>query len=131
MNLVEIVDRDRMNLLGLILASLLERNLVSPQRRKLLDKTTGIVVVRAGEMQVTATFAEGRVSLTRGYHENANATLTGPLDALTHLALGQGLVKQFFRLDLGGNLFLLLKVWRLMLVSPLPPAPSPETGEGE
>ena len=43
---VTIDDPDRMNILGLILGSILERNLAEPKRAAMLGKLSGNVVVK-------------------------------------------------------------------------------------
>jgi len=119
---VRIDQPERMSLLGLILASLLERNLADAHKARAAAAMHGKAVVRSGEMAVTIAFGAGGVVITRGAAPDANASLSGPLDALTDLSLGRSLVRQGLRLTLRGNLLLLLRLWRLLRV-PAPPDP--------
>jgi hypothetical protein len=109
---VTIEDPPRMNLLGLILASVLERNLRDEAKRRRCEKLAGNVVVTAGEMTITLKFEGGGVSVARGASEPARAQVRGSLDALMDLSLGGGMVGPWLagRLKTRGSLLMLLKM---------------------
>ncbi len=118
MKRVTIEDPPRMNLLGLILASVIERNLEDADKLRRCEKLKGNVVVAAGEMVVTLKFDGGGVSVARGAQEPCRARVQGRMDALIELALGGGMVGPWLagRLKTKGSLVLLLKMRRLMQV---------------
>jgi hypothetical protein len=118
MKRVTIKDPPHMNLLGLILASVIERNLEDADKLRRCQKLKGNVVVTAGEMSVTLTFEGGGVTVTRGAQEPCRARVQGGMGALIELALGGGLVSPWLagRLKTKGSLLLLLKMRRLMQV---------------
>lgn len=126
---VTIEDPTRMNILGLILGSILERNIADPKRAALLGKLDGDVVVKSGAMAITVGFGGGTARIQRGAVDRPKAKLEGRIDVLTELTLGRGVVKHFFggRIKLKGNIFLLLRTWRLLLVS-APTRPQLEAG---
>jgi hypothetical protein len=115
---VIIQDAPSMNLLGLILASILERNLVDPRRKQIFEKLSGDVVVQAGEMVVTLAFDQGKLAVSRGAVARPKASIRGSLDTLMRLSLGGGMVGPTLsgRLKPRGNLLLLLKMRRLLCV---------------
>lgn len=117
---VTIEDPTRMNILGLILGSIIERNLADPKRAALAKKLSGEVVVRCGEMAITAKFAGGEtIRISRGAADRPKGKLEGQMDVLTDLTLGRGVVGHFFgrRIKLGGNILFLLRVWSLLRVN--------------
>ena len=117
---VTIDDPDRMNILGLILGSILERNLADPKRAAMLGKLSGNVVVKCGEMAITVDFiGNDTIRISRGAAERPKAMLEGRMNVLTDLTLGRGVVRHFFgrRIKLRGNIILLLRTWRLLLVN--------------
>lgn len=118
-NEVTIEDPARMNLLGLILGSIIERNLVDAQKRRRFEKLSGKVVVQASEMIITLKFERGKLRIARGPVEGAKAQVRGSLEELMNLALGGGMVGPWLagRLKTRGSLLLLLKMRRLLQVS--------------
>ena len=118
MALVTIDDPARMNLLGLILGSVLDRNLGRPELAKRAAKLSAEVAVQAGEMAVPLVFRGGEVLVRRGASERPRAAVQGSLGALTKLALGGGLVGPVLRgrLKPRGSLLLLLKLRKLLQV---------------
>ena len=120
MTTVTIDDPPRMNLLGLILANIMERNLANdPDVKRRFEKLAADVVVRAGEMVVTLKFGEGGVRVKRGMEGKARAQVSGSLDALVRMALGGGMVGPVIagRLKPKGSLLLLLRLRRLLRVN--------------
>lgn len=105
-----------MSLLGLILASVIQRNCEREENLARLSKLAGAVQVTAGEMVVTLRFGEGRLTVIRGPDEGARAAVSGSLDSLMGVALGQGMVGPWLagKLKTRGNLFMLLKMLPLM-----------------
>ena len=106
---VTIEDPTRMNLLGLILGSLIERNLSDPELKRRFDKLEGAVAVQAGRMAITLRFTRGSLVVARGAAEGARAAVAGSLDTLMGLALGSGMVGPYLsgRLKARGLLMLL------------------------
>lgn len=105
-----------MSLLGLILASVIQRNCEKEQNLARLSRLKGAVEVTAGEMVVTLCFSEGKLTVTRGPDDKARAAVSGSLDSLMGVALGQGMVGPWLagKLKTRGNLFMLLKMLPLM-----------------
>ncbi len=114
--LVVIDDAPRMNLLGLLLGSIIERQAQQEPARKRLARLRGALVVKAGEMSITLSFADGRVTVSRGAAKAPRAVVEGSMQALMNVALGGGLVGPWLagRLRTRGNPLLLLKVLPLM-----------------
>ncbi len=120
MSAVTIEGPTRMNLLGLILANLIERNLADPELKRRFDGLEGAVAVTAGRMGVTLRFARGSLSVARGaQEEGARARVSGSLDTLMGLALGSGMVGPYLsgRLKARG-IFFLLKLKPLLRADP-------------
>jgi hypothetical protein len=118
MPLVMIEDPPRMNLLGLLLGNVIERNLSEPAHQRRLGALEADVMIQAGEMVVTLSFSRGQLTIARGASEKAKAGIRGSLDALMHMALGRGLIGPLLsgRIKISGNPFTLLKIKPLMMV---------------
>jgi hypothetical protein len=110
MSEVTIHDPERMNLLGLILGSLIERNVAGdPELKRRFDRLEGAVAVTAGRMAITLRFGRGSLTVERGAAAGTRASVRGSLDTLMGLSLGKGMVGPFLsgKLKARGTLFLL------------------------
>ena len=108
-DLVTVDDPERMSLLGLILASIIRRNLEHEEnlaRLKRLD----------GALAVTLRFADGALTVTRAQEDKPRAAVSGTMDSLMGVSLGQGMVGPWLagKLKTRGNLLFLLKMLPLM-----------------
>lgn len=105
---------ERMNLLGYILRSLLERALTSPRQVRRVRRVKGPIEIGASSMRIVlvATGEEVvlRVPDTGEAGPRSIARVHGDLEALLSLALGRRLVRNMIRgrLRVGG------RVWRLL-----------------
>lgn len=119
MNPVTIHDPPTMNLLGLLLGSIIQRNLSDEDKRRRFQKLAADIVVQAGEMSVALRFDRGRLVITREAVDRPGARVRGTLDELMKLSLGGGIVGPWLagRLKTGGNPFLLLKLRPLLQVT--------------
>ena len=117
---VVIEQPERMNLLGLMLGQLLERNLARPELLARAQKISGSVAVVVGEMGITMTFFQGKVTVIRGASDDASARVSGSMPDLLQLSLGGGMVGLWLsgKLKTRGSLFLLLKLKPLLAAEP-------------
>ena len=115
---VELADKLEMNLLGLILQGILERNLEQRGAPPWTRKRSRTIHVQAGQMKVTAFFTPEGIRIERGFMGRANASVSGDMKAFLQVATRQALVKPFFKghIKIGGNPFLLLKILPLLRV---------------
>jgi len=113
---VVIDDPPTMNLLGLLLGSIIERQAETEASRKRLDKLKGALVVEAGQMVISMTFAGGRVIISRGAVDKPRARVMGTMQSLMGISLGGGMVGPWLagHIKTQGNLFMLLRVLPLM-----------------
>jgi len=113
---VVVVERDRMNLLGLLLSSVLERALATPAAARHARALRGDVAIEASGMAVTMRFEAGRVEVRRGLSPRPRATIRGTLTALLGAALGRGRAWSLLtgRLRPRGNLFALWRAFVLL-----------------
>lgn len=109
---VEIADPDRMSLAGLLVASVLRRNLADPALASRAGRLRGAVGVDAGGMLLGLEFSGDGVRVSRGLPERPRVTILAPLDALLDVALGAGAVGAFLRrrVRFRGNPFLALRL---------------------
>jgi len=101
-----------------MLGNIIARSSADPQRKQSLKKLKGTVVIQAGAMAVTLLFDQGHFLLRRGAAAKPQARVVGSLDTLLRLSLGGGMILPVLsgRLKARGNLFLLLKIRRLLRV---------------
>jgi hypothetical protein len=98
---VTVVEPERMNLLGLMLRSVIERRLASPFTARATRFLRGDVVIDASGMRVTLRFGGDKVVITREPPAGKpvveiRGTLVGLLDA----ALQRNRVRHFLRREL-------------------------------
>jgi hypothetical protein len=112
---ITVDEPERMNLLGLMLSSMLERRLTRPDAAKHAGRLDGDVVVDADGMWVTLHFEGGRVLISRQPAKRRIARLSGSLSVLLEAAFGRGRVKNFLcgRLRVGGSPTAL---WRMLVL---------------
>jgi hypothetical protein len=117
---VTIDDPPRMSLLGLILGSILTRNLDDPRRQRVAARLRGEIVVQAGEMVVTLSCRGDEVRICRGASDRPRAAIRGELHTLIDLALGGGMIGPVLagRLRPRGSLSTLLRLRSLLRVGP-------------
>jgi len=116
---VSIVAPERMNLLGLILRSILERRLAQPGGRRAAAGLRGDIVVDARGMRVTLRFHGGGVRITREPpRARALATVSGTMQAFIDASLGRGMVRAVLarQLRVYGNPAALVRLIALLRV---------------
>lgn len=108
-----------MSLLGLLLGSIIQRNLADADKLKRFAGINGAVEVHAGQMVVTLHFEGGKLTISRGAADSPRATVRGSLQTLMGLSLGSGMVGPWLsgRLKAQGSLLMLLKLKPLLAVS--------------
>jgi hypothetical protein len=102
---VRVVEPERMSLLGLMVAGMLERVLRDPGAVRHAMGIDGPVALEAGGMQVHLRFGPREVSVTRGPVARPVARLRGSLRAFLDAAIGRRRVEHVVRgqLRLGGR----------------------------
>ena len=71
------IDRDRMNLIGLMLGGILEESIASPRGSALVRKLRGAVGVTAGKMRITLRFDEDGVTVKHWQRSHAKDGASG------------------------------------------------------
>jgi hypothetical protein len=119
MDHVNVCEPERMNLLGLLLASLLRRRLADRRLRRPMQRLRATVAVEAGGMGVTLVFDDGEVSLTRDLLHDADAVVSGSLTGLLDAALGRNRIRRVLRGELRarGSPMVLWRVMKLLRVA--------------
>lgn len=100
MTSVNVVEAERMNLLGLMLSNLLIRKLEDPVAARHARALSGDVVLEASGMQITLRFEPDRIEVTRGGTDHPRAHIHGTLTALLGAALGRDRVRSVLRREL-------------------------------
>ncbi|HOX43859.1 MAG TPA: hypothetical protein PK668_09675 [Myxococcota bacterium] len=113
---VHLEEPARMNLLGLILRSLLTRNLAEPRLARRALALRGAVAIQAGDMQVGLCAEPGRLVIRRGAPARPRASVRGSLPVFLDIALGGSLLGPLLdgELHVGGNPLALLKLLPLI-----------------
>jgi len=112
-------ERNRINLLGLILADFLTRQLGEggPAQRKRIEGLAGTLRLVADGMLIFVEFAD-RITISRDRPDaRASASVTGEMSALVGLMAGKGWLKAVLtgRIGFRGNLFLLLRLFLVFI----------------
>jgi hypothetical protein len=113
---VTVEEPATMNLLGLLLRSILERNLAQPAIAARATRLRGAVAVRGGQMRVTLRFEEQGITISRTPAPRPRARVEGSLAGFLDVALGRSLVGAWLgrRVSAKGNLFFLLRMLPLL-----------------
>ncbi|MGC9027502.1 MAG: hypothetical protein ACP5JP_08210, partial [bacterium] len=61
-----IENPDTQNLLGLIIASILEKNLVDPKKQNLIRRLNSLINIQAGKMKINLTLREDNIIIRQG-----------------------------------------------------------------
>ena len=115
---VKIENIESMSIMGLILKTILERNLAIPKKYKKVQNLNATYNVRAGRMKANISFNNGEISISKGFAPDAIASVEGTLDAFMKVGTGGEFVTPFLmrKLKVSGNyksLFPLLAVMRV------------------
>lgn len=86
---VVVVEPERMNLLGLMLKSLLERRMNHSAARRHARALRGKVLIEASGMRVLLRFTQTSIEISREFTGRADAEIRGTLTALLRAALGR------------------------------------------
>lgn len=114
--MLTIEDRDRMNLLGLMLGGVVASNLASTKGAALAARLKGALGVTAGKMSITVKFAGGEVTLSRGLESGLKSHVRGSLSTLLQVSLGRSPIGAFLsgNVSFTGNPLFLLKLIPLL-----------------
>lgn len=115
---IDLVDKADMNLLGLILHSILERNLEQRAEPAWMHKRSRTLHVKAGQMEVTVLLTPEGIRIERGRRGKANASVSGNMKAFLKVATRQALIRPVLAgaVKIGGNPFLVLRILPLLRV---------------
>ena len=98
---VTVIEPERMNLLGLMLRSVIERRLASKHVARLTRFLRGDIVINASGMQVTLRFGGDKVVITREQPAGKPAAeIRGSLVGMLDAALQRNRVHHFLRGEL-------------------------------
>lgn len=97
---VNIIEPERMSLLGLMVASMLERSLRAPGGQRHAAAVGGPILLQAGEMRVHLCFGARGVTVRRGDVARPVARIRGSLRALLDLATGRRPIQHLLRGEL-------------------------------
>lgn len=115
---LKFLDRDRTNLLGLMLGRIVENNLVVPKKAARARKMKGRLGVTAGRMSLTMEFSPDALTILPGIEGPLKTKIGGSFDALLRISLGEGLFRSFFagEITFSGNPFFALRALPLFRV---------------
>ncbi len=116
--MIKIEHPENMSLLGLILASMLKKNLEIQEISLVANKLSSSINIRAGRMKANLSFIDGDVLIRRGFSDKADASVSGTLNAFVDIALRRNLLKRFLKGDvkIGGNILKLLPLLKLLSI---------------
>jgi len=111
-----------MNLVGYILAALIERNLQTEAGQRAFAKMKGTVLVGASKMAVTLDFTGEDLVMSVGQRGKPGARVAGSMDTLLGVSLGRGMVGPVLsgKLKIGGKAWRLLRMLKLMKAEATP-----------
>lgn len=87
---VKVDDPEHMNLLGLLLAGFLGKQLTHPKLARRAGKLRGGFGVQAGRMAITITFAADGIHISKGLEHKTRARISGSMQEMVDLVAGDG-----------------------------------------
>lgn len=113
---VRFSDPLRMNLIGYFLRDILRTGLSFEDRRKVARSLNSSILFDVNGMLITVSFGREFIEIAQGAANQTSAKISGDLNALIEIALGDNYLKYLItgRIKIGGNLFKLLKLIKLM-----------------
>lgn len=113
---VVLEDSRSMNLMGLLIYDLFNRNLEDDLRYAVVRNIRGDIEIHGGRMIVTLRFGGGKVTLIAGSSLNTKAWVKGTLSAMLGLVTATDMIRPFLKgaVTFGGNPVLLTKILPLM-----------------
>lgn len=111
-----IENPEEMNLLGLILANIIGKNLKKTSVKDLLSNTKSTIDIQAGKMGACIMINNGLLTIRRGLSGKADAWVKGGMSAFIDLGMRRRMLQRFLKGDvkIGGNIFKLLPLLRLL-----------------
>ncbi|HOX36623.1 MAG TPA: hypothetical protein PL033_01435 [Candidatus Brocadiia bacterium] len=110
MQYVEIVEPEKMHLMGLMLAHLFEKNLSKPGAADRLKSKDSRIGIGAGGMKITLHMSDGRVIVSKGFEGRIAARVEGTMDGFMAFGVHRSMVGPYLqgKLKIAGNPFALL-----------------------
>jgi len=109
-------DKSRTNLLGLIVGDVIERSLKDSVGIERCKNLRGDIELEAGKMRTNLSFRGDTILVNEKSETKPRARVSGDLESLTQVALGQKLFAPYFsgKLKISGNIFFILKILPLL-----------------
>ena len=86
---IEIENIDHINLLGLMIGRMIERNLAIPSTARKIASLKGSIGITAGKMTVTVEFQSGKIRVRNGLISPLRSSIQGSLSELLKVSLGK------------------------------------------
>lgn len=128
---VSIDQPEQMNLLGLLLAGFLRKQLTHPRMARKAARIRGAYGIRAADMAITLTFTPETIRISKGFSKKTRARIFGSMEEMIALVAGSGssiaaiIAVLEGRIHIRGNPFALLRLLPLMIKNVKVPAPVP------
>lgn len=110
MHHVEIIQPERMHLMGLMLASLFEKNLSRPGAIERLKGKNTKIGISAGGMKITLHLKDGNIIIRNGFEGRLDAKVEGTMDGFMAFGVHRRMIGPWLKgkLRVSGNPFALL-----------------------
>ena len=115
---VVLKDPESMNLMGLFLKTILERNMENASKAAVIQNMRATIDVKGGKMGVSLIIDRGTITIERGSPQRSNSRIAGTLDSMLSICTGGSYVAPVLsgKVKIGGNPFLLLRLLSLLRV---------------
>jgi len=116
--MIKIEQAESVNLLGLILKNIIQKNLQKPRIAQMVNGLSSSINIKAGRMKANIRFKDGDIIISSGFSERADASVKGTMSAFIDMGLRRNIIKRFLKGDvkIGGNVLKLLPLLRLLSI---------------
>lgn len=115
---VKIQNPSSMNMLGLIIKNIVDKNIANSRVYAKIADVESTINIQAGKMQIHLIMESGRLEIKHGLHPNPTARVSGSMGAIMNIGkrhfhkVPLDFLKLNFRV--GGNVFALLPLLSIM-----------------
>lgn len=115
---VQIDNIESMSIMGLILKTILEKNISKTKKYNRVKNLNAIYNIGAGKMKVNVSFNNGEITVATGYAPEAVACVEGTLAAFVKIGAGGQFITPFLtrKLKVSGQITSLLPLLAVMRV---------------
>jgi len=115
---VQIENPASMSILGLIIKTIVDKNISDPAKYAKVADINSVINIKAGKMKIHLIMERGNLEVVHGWHSKPTASVSGSMEAIMNVGKGHyhKIPLSFLALNfrIGGNVFALMPLMSIM-----------------